>query len=222
MKIKKVFVTLFTIFGLMFGLMCSSKPQTEIKLSQNVQKMIKYAKKSETHKAINLFKSFDNNEAEQFVKYLENNPGELPPIYFILISDKVYGTDKDKAVFFYNFGKIRASEDVSMCKDTSARQQLGLYGMMAPKTITYMQSKATDEDYLNNLFYKVIDWDNKYTNRVSPIWACYHGVSSFYQEPELLPDEEFPKIQEKTHNSLKNMAEIIKKQQEQINNNSGR
>lgn len=218
MNFKKFFVTSFVLFGVFLGINSCAQPQTERKLSSNVKKMIKYAKNLESDKAIKIFKSFNNDEIEQFSEYLENSPQELPPIYFVLISDKVFETDKDKAVFFYNFGKVRAGEDVRMCKDTSARQQLLLYRMFAPNTITYMQSKATDVDYINNIFSKVIDWDNKYTNRISPIWACYHGISAFSnKKPELLPNEEFEKIQKSTHDSLKNAAETIKKQKEQMN-----
>lgn len=210
----KIKIIVIAFFILTVGFAVFSEAVSKEKSSPKVKKMIKYAKNLDTSKAINLYKSFDNSEKKEFYQYLENNPGSLPPIYFVLISDSVYETDKDKAVFFYNFGKVRAKEDVYMCKDTSARQQLMIYAMMAPKTVKYMQLKSSDIDYINNISYKIIDWDNKYNNRISPVWACYHGISSFSGKPELLPNKEFTKIQKDTHNELKNMAKNIKEYKE--------
>ena len=68
----------------------------------------------------------------------------------------------------YNFGKVRAMEDVKMCKDTSAKQQTMFYGLMAPKTLKYMQSKATDIEYVSSLYNKIINYislqPSKFTN----------------------------------------------------------
>lgn len=204
----KKFLILISLF--MFFSVSEVNANDNAKLSNNVKQLIKYAKQNNMYKATEKYKSFTENEFNQFVEYLEKNPGELPPIYFVIVADQVYAYDKDKAVFMYNFGKVRALEDVKMCKDQSARQQTFFYGLMAPKTLEYMQSKATDMEYVSNVYSKIIEWDNIYSNRVSPIWACYHGIQAFDKEPELLPDNEFKKIKAETHESLKNIAKVIK------------
>lgn len=205
---KKNLFTALLILSVLFTTGCT-KAQ-ELKLSKNVKTMIKYAQENNAAKANALYKSFNDSEIKEFTQYIEKNPGTLPPLYFVVIADEVYKTDKDKAVFFYNFGKIRALEDVKMCKDTSARQQIMFYGMMAPNTLSYMQSKATETNYVSEIYNNIIKWDNKYTNRVSPIWACYHGIQSFNGKPELLPASEFPKIKSEIHKDLETAAETIK------------
>ena len=181
-----------------------------IKLSPKVKKIVKYAKNNNIAQSVELYRTFSPKEASEFALYLEKNPGELPPLYFVMTADHVYDTDKDKAVFMYNFGKVRAMEDVKMCKDTSAKQQTMFYGLMAPKTLKYMQSKATDIEYVSSLYNKIIEWDNLYDDRVSPAWACFHGIQAFSSRPELLPDSEFERIKNEMHESLKNVPQIIK------------
>ena len=205
MKIK-VFAILIVVF--LFGFIALNASSSD-KLSPSVRKVIKSAKNMNADSAIKTYKTLNDEEINEFAQYLEKYPDKLPPIYFVLVSDKVFENDKDKAVFFYNFGKTRAREDVMMCKDTSARQQLMVYSWIAPKTVQYMQTKATDAGYIDNLALKIIDWDNKYNDRVSPVWACYHGITAFYEKPELLPQEEFANIQKQTHEDLKNMSKQI-------------
>ena len=225
MVLFRIFMKKFLILIFLFILMIISVDivdavdvKEDVKLFNNVKQLINYAKQNNMYKADKTYKSFNENEFKQFVEYLEKNPGELPPIYFVIVADQVYDYDKDKAVFMYNFGKVRALEDVKMCKDQSARQQTFFYGLMAPKTLSYMQSKATDIEYVSSVYSKIIEWDNIYSNRVSPIWACYHGIQAFDKEPELLPDNEFEKIKSETHESLKNIAKIIKNAAEKTSN----
>ena len=189
-----------------------------VKISPRVKQIITYSQNGENGKAVLLYKQLNPKEIDELTKYLEMNPGSLPPIYFVMLSDNTYDKDKDKAVFFYSFGKTRAMEDVSMCKDTTARQQMYMYGMMAPKTVNYMTSKNKDYDYIENLYNKVIEWDNKYTDRISPIWACYHGIQAFQKQPELLPESEFPKIQKEIQDNLKNVSKNLKEYNETNNN----
>ncbi len=206
-----------------FALLCINTgaviAKENIKLSPKVKQIIKYAKKNNMSQSIELYRTFNKKEVNEFAQYLERNPGKLPPLYFVMTADQVYDTDKDKAVFMYNFGKIRAMEDVRMCKNTSAKHQIMFYGLMAPKTLKYMQSKAADTDYVSALYNKVIEWDNLYTDRVSPAWACYHGIQTFSRRPELLPGSEFAAIKEEIHKSLKTTPRIIKDtlEKQQIN-----
>ena len=85
--------------------------------SKNICSMLQYSKENQTAKAIDLYKQLSESEKNEFVALLERQPGIVPPFYFIDLADYVYKTDKDKAVFFFYFGKLRATEDVLMCKD---------------------------------------------------------------------------------------------------------
>lgn len=193
-------------------LLCTgcSVAKDKVKLSTNVNQMVNYAKNGDNYNSVTLFKQFNDKEKNELINFIEQNPGEIPPIFFVMLADTVYKTDKDKAVFFYNFGKVRAAEDVKMCKDTTAAQQIMMYSMIAPETIKYMQTKNKDYKYIDNLYNKIIVWDNKYTERISPIWSCYHGIQAFSQKPELRPAEDFPKIQKEMHDGLRTISESLK------------
>ena len=128
------------------------------------------------------------------------------------LADYVFKTDKDKAVFFFYFGKLRATEDVLMCKDETARAQLSVYPLMAQDTLNYMSTKYNDINYLPAVLQKTIDWDNANPERVSPIWSCYHGLDAFSQEPVLLDADKFPKIQKKVQKIVKNSIKEFKKE----------
>lgn len=208
MKLKHcLFVLVF--LGLIIGANYIFAKDT-VKTSPKVKQIISYSKKGENDKAVTEFKQLTPKELDELTNYIEANPGSLPPIYFVMLADNIYEKDKDKAVFFYSFGKVRATEDVRMCKDTSAREQLYIYSMIAPKTVTYMSGKNKDYDYIDNLYKKVIEWDNKYKDRVSPIWACYHGIQAFQKSPELLPDSEFINIQKEVQDNIKNVSQKLK------------
>ena len=183
------------------------------KLSPNVQTMIKFAKENNAEKATQFFKNFTNNEYKEFENYLDKHPSDLAPIYFIFMADKVFEHDKEKAIFYFYFGKLRATEDVLMCKDESARGQLAIYPMLAEKTLSYL-SNLHDVQFDINMMQKTLDWDDKYTNRISPTWACYHGIQIFIdnKQPEILPAEDFQKQREF-------VREIVKKSIEARKNN---
>lgn len=180
--------------------------------SKNICSILQYSKENQTAKAIDLYKQLSESEKNEFVALLERQPGIVPPFYFIDLADYVYKTDKDKAVFFFYFGKLRATEDVLMCKDETARAQLSVYPLMAPDTLDYMSTKYDDMNYIPAVLQKTIDWDNANPERVSPIWSCYHGLDAFSQEPVLLDADKFPKIQKKVQKIVKNSIKEFKKE----------
>lgn len=177
------------------------------KLSPDLQTMIKFAKKNNLDKSIQFFDNFSASEYKEFEKYLDNHPEDLSPIYFILMADKVFKYDKEKAIFYYFFGILRVTEDVLMCKDESNREQLVMFPMLAEKTLQYYAT-LEDIEFDINMLQKTLDWDDKYS-RVSPIWVCGHGIQQFIdgRPPELLPASEFPKkravVREMVEKSIK-------------------
>ena len=199
---------LFLLFGFIF-LFCGCISQE--KLSPNVETMIKFSKEGKADKSIQFFKNFTDKEYNEFEKYLDLHPGDLPPIYFIYMADKVFEHNKEKAIFYFSFGKLRAMEDVLMCKDKSAQGQLGIYPLLAEKTTIY-HSTLNDIKLDIDIMQKTLDWDDRYTERVSPIWACYHGGQIFVDNnpPELLPPEDFNKQRELVRIIIKKSIEARK------------
>lgn len=177
-------------------------------------------KANNAYAAMNIYKSLSDREMAAFVRYLEEKPETLPPFFYIAVADYIYKKDKDKASLWYYIGKLRVYEDVMMCKDETARGQLAMYPMLAENTIRHMADKMTDTDYTIKIFQASLDWDEVHPQRVSPIWACYHGATAFMHQPELLPDSEFERIKKEVRGqvelAIKNRKnkEFVKKLEE--------
>ena len=178
------------------------------RLSPNVKQMISYAKNFKGGDASRMFNNFTKSEYRQLENYFDRNPGDIPPLYMMALADHVFEHDKEKAVFFYFFGRLRSTEDVYMCQDKTARQQIYVYPNWAPNTLKYANEKFKDKKYQVELLEKVIKYDEKHKERISPIWSCYHGMSAFFGEPKLLPEYKFEEIRKEVlEPSLKRIRE---------------
>ena len=106
------------------------------------------------------------------------------------MADHVYKTNKYKAAIYYYFGRLRATEDISLCKDSTAKAQIAVYPQFAPKTLGYIKEQG--ESYAISVIEKALELDLKYSKReYDPIWPCYHGMSAFNGKPELIPEKDF-------------------------------
>lgn len=202
---KKIFWFVFLILMIISSCVALYTELTE-KHSYKVQLIIDYSKNDENGKAAQVFNDLNQKELNEFEKYLSKNPKDVPPIYFILMADYVFTKNKDKAVLWYYIGRVRSTEDVMMCVDSSAAEQINLYPFMAPKTLGYLakiEPKEKLEKYLGKIYAKALAWDISHPERVSPRWACYHGLQAFDKAPELKSDSEFENIQKEIRDSVK-------------------
>ena len=174
-------------------------------LSPKVQQLIDFSEKNEASEAANLLAQLSTKEKDELANYIEFNSDKVPPVYFIIMADHIYKSDKDKAALWYYIGKFRSYQDTLMCKDKTTQSQLEVYPMLAPKTLKYVATKVNDKAYIANLMQKALDWDIAHPQRVNPIWACYHGISAFMNKPELLPESEYTVIQTKVRNEIKEL-----------------
>lgn len=172
-------------------------------LSPKVQQLIDFSEKNEASESANLLAQLSTREKDELANYIEFNSDKVPPVYFIIMADHIYKSDKDKAALWYYIGKFRSYQDTLMCKDKTTQSQLEVYPMLAPKTLKYVATKVNDKAYIANLMQKALDWDIAHPQRVNPIWACYHGISAFMNKPELLPESEYTVIQTKVRNEIK-------------------
>ena len=176
--------------------------------SGKVNKVISMAKNNDV-KAIDIFKTFSDKEIEQFEKYLDKKPNEIPPVYFIIMADKILDTNKDKAAIYYYFGRIRATEDVFLCKDKISRTQISVYPKMAPKTLAYLSDNSNS--YKVKVVEKALSLDKKYSGRFyNPIWACSYGLGAFGKKPELIPKNEQLYTIREVRDNIKKSLEMYK------------
>ena len=197
-------IVILTAIIVMTLLILSSSPLS----SGKVNKLISMAKKNDV-KAIDIFKTLSDKEVKQFEKYLDKKPADLPPVYFLIMADKIFDTNRDKAAIYYYFGRIRATEDSHLCEDTVSRKQVSVYPKMAPRTISYISKNSNR--YKLKVAEKALSLDKKYSSRFyNPIWACSYGLGAFGKKPELIPkNEQFYMIQE-VRDKIKKSLETYK------------
>ncbi|MEE3350124.1 MAG: hypothetical protein VZR09_08810 [Candidatus Gastranaerophilaceae bacterium] len=201
---KSKIIVLSVLIALISGIgFAYAESKTSTKLSPKVQQLIDFSEKNEASEAANLLAQLSTKEKDELAKYIEFNSEKVPPVYFIIMADYIYKSNKDKAALWYYIGKFRSYQDTLMCKDKTTQSQLEVYPMLAPKTLKYVATKVNDKKYIANLMQKALDWDIAHPNRVNPVWACYHGISAFVSKPELLPQKEYTNIQNKVRNEIK-------------------
>ncbi len=172
--------------------------EEDFKLTKNVQKFFEYRQSEEEARASYLFANeFSAKDMENFVQYIDIHPETVPPIFYIASADYyIYTKNPDKAALWFYVGRLRAEEDIWMCKDKTASSQFAAYNQLAPGTVKYLSKKLKDKKYALELLKNVLTWDEEHPQRIGPIWACYHGIEAFEHEPELLPESDFPKIKQ--------------------------
>ena len=173
-----------------------------VSVSPKVQQVIEFAGKNQHTMAEDALKDLTTKEKDELVQYIEANYTSVPPLYYIKMADHVLKTDKDKAALWFYIGKVRAYEDVMMCKDKTAQSQLDILQYFAPKTTKYIFSKNKDKSYMADLLQKVLDWDISHKNRTNPIWACYQGISASTKTPELKSEDLRQKVLDNVRDEL--------------------
>lgn len=171
-------------------------------LSPKVQQLVQYIQQNNHASAEDSLKNLSPKEKDEFLEYVKTNNATIPPLYYIKMADYVYKTDKDQAALWYYIGKVRAYEDVKMCKDKTSQAQLNIYPQFAPKTVKYIFSKSQDKTYFADLMQQTLDWDIQHPQRVSPIWACYQGISGQSKQPELVSEQQKTKVIEQVRSEL--------------------
>ena len=203
---KFIFNALYFTFILSVVAICSA---AAIELSPKTRQIINNAnQKEDIIKSVETLNQLTAKELEEFTQYIEFHSEQVPPVYFILMADYIYNTDKDKAALWYYIGKLRSYQDVMMCLDTTAQSQVKLYPIFAPKTLKYLSKKENNKKYIINLFQKTLDWDNAHPERVEPIWACRLGISAKTAVPQIDPNKNRKVVIEETR---KDLAETIQK-----------
>lgn len=203
----------FIIAAVTLSLLTAGAVYTGVNASAStpkIQQLVEYINTNQHSMAENLLKDFTNKDKDDFVEYIKANNATLPPLYYIKMADHILKTDKDQAAMWFYIGKVRAYEDVMMCKDKTSQAQLDIYPLFAPKTVKYIYSRNKDKSYMANLLQRVLDWDVNHPNRINPIWACYQGMSAYTKTPELKTDVQRSKVIDNVRDELK--ESIIKYQ----------
>ncbi len=164
---------------------------------------------------IKLAQDFYELSPEEKLKLLKSSD-TLLPIYYIAVADYYYANDmKEHGLISYMLGSLRGMQDTAMCVDYTARGQIQMYPMLAPKTAEYMIN--LDSKKLMKIAKVVVKWDEEHSTRPNPKWACYHGIKSFLGEVEIKPMSEYPAIQKEFRNDFLQTIKDIEKIKKQVN-----
>ncbi len=123
------------------------------------------------------YKNMPQTKKDEYINSVKNYSDNILPIYYIAVAEDLFSSDKNLAAFLYAAGRFRAVQDAAVCKDTSAYQAINILPEVAPDTSNYIANMSDSE--LANLLQKVLDWDEKHSNRPDPKWICYHGMEVF-------------------------------------------
>lgn len=195
-------VLLFSLCMLGLGVVYANT-RTEPVLRKNVKAFFNYQNNGKADKAADLYNNFSLKDIKNFAQYMEVHPEKVVPLYYMLTADYfTYKGEYDKGYLWFIIGKYRATQDVLMCEDKSAQSQIGIYNDLAPVTGRYFQKKnARNDKYIADMHKKLLEWDEAHPERVSPMWACYHGINAFFEEPRLLPEDKQAEIKQELRNS---------------------
>ena len=200
---KRNIIVVITLALLVFGGMFTNQYcASAAELSPKVQQLVQYIQKNNHASAEDILRTLTVKEKDEFIEYIKSNNATIPPLYYIKMADYVFKTDKDEAALWYYIGKVRAYEDVKMCKDKTSQAQLSIYPKFAPKTVKYVFSRSQDKAYLADLMQQTLDWDIQHPQRVSPVWACYQGISAQAKPPELVSEQQRAKVIEQVRGEL--------------------
>lgn len=123
------------------------------------------------------YKNMPQTKKDEYINSVKNYSDNILPIYYIAVAEDLFSSDKNLAAFLYAAGRFPAVQDAAVCKDTSAYQAINILPEVAPDTSNYIANMSDSE--LANLLQKVLDWDEKHSNRPDPKWICYHGMEVF-------------------------------------------
>ena len=200
---KKFLVTTMVLSLLIGGITFTCSNAYADTLSPKVQQLVTAINQNNHSSAEDTLKTLTSKEKDEFINYINTNEAKVPPLYYIKMADYILKTDKDLAAKWYYIGKVRAYEDVMMCKDKTAQSQLDILQYFAPKTVKYLFSRNKDKSYMAGLLQSVLDWDIAHQDRINPIWACYQGISAATKTPELKSETQRQKAVENVRDELK-------------------
>lgn len=211
MKNKVVFIFLFVIAFIAGSFNVMSAYSNHDENSPFVKQFLEEANAKHYGNAVRIFNRFNSSEKDEVREYIEKNPTALPPCYFMFMADHIYKKDKNLALRWYYIGKFRSFEDANLCADSTATAQVSFYPSFAPKTVKYLKSKIKNKEYVAKILQNALDWDKNHTQRPDPKWACYHGMSIYSGEPELIESAKFDETINKVRNDIQNSINQYKK-----------
>ncbi|MBR2526439.1 hypothetical protein IKE67_08240 [bacterium] len=198
---QKSFLIIFTIVFLISVFVPCVIANSEIIVEKNGSFTNYYSKQDPIRYAQEIVKMSDIDK-ENLYKYTMENHDKIKPITYVALADYIFQKSKEDALFWYFVGRIRSTEDVSMCTDKSNLQQIAYYPMLAEKTMEYFAKQ--DKSFSVNIMKRALEWDETHPDRINPKWACYHGMEVFITgDVTIKPMSEYNKVQKDLRKNIR-------------------
>lgn len=198
---------IFIFLTILFSFINNVYAKTEILVEKNGNHTNYYAKDDPVRYGYSVTELSDSEKFKLY-KYAKSNPDKVKPIVFIALADYIFKTNKEEALFWYYAGRVRATSDIAMCEDESARQQVSYYPDIAINTMMYSYNNPK---LTKNAMIKALKWDEENRARINPEWACYHGSMVFKLNGEVITKDmsEYDKIQKETRDYMRKGIEKL-------------
>jgi hypothetical protein len=144
---------------------------------------------------------------------IANAQGLAPPaLYALANAVSLDDANMADAVFWYHVGRIRAVYDGLRCKDTSARDEVGILGKGLSPDIARYQRQHRQQTL--QIAERAIKWDAQHPRNYDHRWINLYGKVARHSagtDPEELtvPESEWPAILQRVHEAhLKSVQEF--------------
>lgn len=135
----------------------------------------------------------------EVINWVERNSDFVPPIFILEMSRRIFDFDKVKALEWAHVANFRSMYDASRCRDKSARQGALYIRRTAIDVFTYGKDNP---EVWRKAAQIALKRDDLFTENVSPLWICSHGVRSYGTE-WLVPMGEWDTIKGKLEDDFR-------------------
>ena len=113
----------------------------------------------------------------------------------------MFPTDPHRAIMWYWLGKMRANYDAMRCADESARRGVPALNEHVPDVVLYIQAHPHESSAAG---FETLAWDAERPSLASPLWICFHGMTSLYtsEPPCLVPEDQWPALSQQVRQGM--------------------
>ena len=170
----------------------SQPPEVEIQTQGNFTRIVTSI--PEVKEQMKLLESIRKRPAEdnqEVIDWIKQRSDHLQPAFLYELSRRLFASDKDAALEWYAVGQIRAQYDAFRCTDGTARQGIFFLPMIAKDVAIYARARRKE---LERAGLRALARPDLFTDKVSPIWICTHGmdtVKAGFEKKRLSRDQLF-------------------------------
>lgn len=150
------------------------------------------------------------NDKTAFINVLSSKDmASLDSPFYFLMALATFDRDKEESMEWYFTGYLCGMYDAFRCEDKSARQGLLVMISMGPEVAQYAINFSKDEpEKFSEIVGRSIQRADAYHLGGDPYWICWHGIKSFKEAPQLVPQSDWEAIYVDKREALAKSAHV--------------